>query len=193
MPPSTQCTPQDGTANSAAQPDGVVDLQTEIHAEANPETDAEVNPGIRVEADPNPDAEADPRFLATATLTPAAGSSPQLKEANCAQGIGSNVNAVSRTVIYSTAAVDSNGNAGAARKAGNAAIAMKRELEQQAAPAAKRHKTVSKASQAAMAAVAATARLPTQVTTVVPLKLEYLPWDPECDSNMTQQRYTKQF
>lgn len=44
-----------------------------------------------------------------------------------------------------------------------AATAVKRELEGQEAPAAKRQKVLSKESLAAMAAIAATARLPTQV------------------------------
>lgn len=154
--------------------------QTEVHAEAQPEADAEINPGV--EADPRSDAEADSRFHAAANLTPVADTSSQTPEANWAQGTSSNGNAESCTGSHSAAGVDSNGNAETVRRAGSRATPSKHELEQQEVPVAKRHKAVSKASLAAMAAIAATARLPTQVITLVPLKLEHLPSNPECAS-----------
>ena len=145
---------------------------TGVDAEANPETVAEENPGPGAKANPRPDAEEEPRLCDAAN--PTSDTNPQPPEADGAPNISSNINAVSCTSSLKAAGADHHASAVAVRKASNAAIAMKRDLEQQAAPAAKRQKAVSKESLAAMAAIAATARLPTQVRKVEPLTLERL-------------------
>lgn len=145
---------------------------TGVDAEANPETVAEENPGPGAKADPRPDAEEEPRLCDAAN--PTSDTTPQPHEADGDPNISSDGNAVSWQSQGSlkAAGADHHASAVTVRKASNAAKAMKRELEQQAVPAAKRPKAVSKESLAAMAAIAATAQLPTQVITVTPLTLE---------------------
>lgn len=75
--------------------------------------------------------------------------------------------AVSDSDNSRTAVANGNSN-GATVMASNTATAMKRELQKQAVPEAKRQKMLSKESQAAMAVIAATARLPSQVIADIP-------------------------
>ena len=150
----------------------MADPKTELDAEANPDTDAAVSPGPNVEANPRPDAESDPRFYAVGNPPSVADTNPKPREADGTQDINRKGKPVLRTSSHRAAGADSSVTAVAARKAGNAGIAKKRDLEQQAVAVAKRQKAVSKESQAAMAVITATARLPTQVRTSAPLTVE---------------------
>ena len=146
-PYSSQHVPQaqGGTSTSPARP----------AAETNPGSDAEADLGLNAGANPRPTG-ADGQHDARANPQPDA-------EANWAQDISSSANAVSDNLRHSASATNSTGVA--VRLADTTtATAVKRELEQQEAPVAKRQKALSKESQAAMAAIAATARLPSTVT-----------------------------
>lgn len=161
---------------------------------ANPEIDAESLPRAVVEANATlaGGAEADPGFLTTTNLAPVVDTNPpQRLEENSARGISS-ASGKAVPCTQTAAAADSTGGAVSLRRAGSAAAAMKRELEQQEVPVAKRHKAVSEESQAAMAAIMATARLPTQVIRYT-LRLNYLRLSPNCDLVCTAMSHTASY